>query len=183
MPEIIGISGLTELRQTLLKLPESVQGKASQSALAKAAAPIVRMARSLAPRRAERGLVGPLPGRQDAQPGLLKKSIRAFRNRGSTKTYESRFIGVRGKAWYWRFIEFGRGVVTSAKSLGTQATGFFGKVVRAVPARPFLRPAFEALKLQAIEIYQKSIAPEVEKYAQRAYQRSLRRVTRKITGF
>lgn len=183
MPEILGVSGLTEIRQTLLKLPEAVQGRASQSALAKAAAPIVRLAKSLAPRRASRELVGPLPGGQDAPPGLLRKSIRAFRNRNSTKSYESRFIGVRGKAWYWKFIEFGRGAITSAKSLGTQAKGFFGKAVKAVPARPFLRPAFEALKSQAIEIYRKALVPEVEKYAQRAYQRSIRRITRKVTGF
>lgn len=183
MTEQIGISGLTELRSTLLRLPQAVQGRASQSALAKASAPIVRMAKSLAPV----AFVGPLrPGQRAPQAGLLRKSIYAFRNRQSTRTYESRFIGVRSgrnKAWYWKFIEFGRGSMTSDKSLGTPGKGFFGKSVNAAPAKPFLRPAFEALKHRAIDIYQKALAPAVEKYATREYRKSIRRVTKGITGF
>lgn len=182
MPDQVDVSGLAELRQTLLKdLPESLQGKASQLALAKAAAPIVRQAKALAPSRKPRGFVGPM---LDKAKGNLKKAIYSYRNRASTKTYESRFIGVRGKAWYWRFIEFGRGVVSRATGvLGTPVKGFFGKVVQAIPARPFLRPAFEANKLRAIEIYKQSLIPQIAKVSQRAAARSARRVRKAITGF
>lgn len=185
MPDEIGISGLTELKDALQRqLPEALQGKASQRALTKAARPIVKLAQDLAPNRKPRGFVGPArPGMNDTKPGLLKKAIYSFRNRASTRTYESRFIGVRAKAWWWRFIEFGRGTITSAKSLGTPAKGWFGKVVRAVPARPFLRPAFEAKKIEAIEIFRRELAPAIEKVAAASRSRTLRKLAQRITGF
>ncbi len=186
MPDQIEISGLTELRSTLLRLPLAVQGRASQSALAKAARPIVAMAKQLAPMSKGSEFVGPTKGKQSTPPGMLKRSIYAFRNRRSTKTYESRYIGVRsgrGKAWWWKFVEFGRGAMTSDKSLGRPDKGFFGKSIRAMPARPFLRPAFEALKLRAIDIYAKALKPAVEKYAQKEAAKSVRRLRKRITGF
>lgn len=184
MADEIQVSGLTELRDTLLKrLPEALQGKASQAALAKAARPIVAMAKSLAPTRAPAGFMGPVP--EGARyGGTLKRMIASWRNRESTKTYESRFIGVRGRAWYWRFIEFGRGAIEKASgSLGTPGKGFFGKRVKAMPARPFLRPAFEAMKLQAFAIFAKALEPAIDKVAKAARQRSIKRATSKLTGF
>jgi HK97 gp10 family phage protein len=184
MADEIQVSGLSELRDTLRnKLPQALQGKALQRALAKAAKPIVDQAKSLAPTRKPRGFVGPLPAGGRVPPGNLRKSIYSFRNRNSTRQSESRLISVRGAAWYWKFIEFGRGVVQIEKvSLGRPGKGFFGKVVKAVPARPFLRPAFEAMKLQALEIFRRSLAPEIEKVAAQARRRGIRRLTKKLTG-
>jgi HK97 gp10 family phage protein len=157
-------------------------------ALAKAAAPIVAEAKQRAPSRKPRGFVGPMPGGTGAG-GNLKKSIYAYRNRASTRTYESRFIGVRGKAFYWKFIEFGRGIVRASKKgdagvkvVGTPQKGWFGKEVRAVPAKPFMRPAFEEHKLQAIQIYAAALKPGIEKVAAQGMRRSLKRITKKITG-
>ena len=188
MADEIQVSGLSELRDTLRnKLPQALQGKALQRALAKAAKPIVDQAKSLAPTRKPRGFVGPVgPGQGRSPPGNLRKSIYSFRGRHSNKYSESRLISVRsnrGGAWYWKFIEFGRGVVQREKgSLGTPRKGFFGKLVKAVPARPFLRPAFEAMKLQALEIFRRSLAPEIEKVAAQARRRGIRRITKKLTG-
>jgi len=178
----IDVSGLTELRETLLKsLPEALQGKASQAALTKASAPIVQSAKLKAPSRKPRGFVGPT--QPDSKKGRLRASIYSFRNRESNKTYESRFIGVKGRAWYWRFIEFGRGQVEIARgSLGTPIKGFFGKAVRAFPAHPFLRPAFEENVQVALSIYQRELIPAIEKVARKAYERSTRRLRKAITG-
>lgn len=183
MADEISVAGLSELRETLLKrLPEALQGKASQVALAKAARLIVADAQVRAPSRKPRGFVGPMPPDSSAI-GNLKRSIYSFRNRESTKTYESRLIGVRGKAFYWRWIEFGRAqVVKAAGSLGKPAKGFFGKMVQAVPARPFLRPAFEANKLRAIEVYAAALKPAIERVRAAAQRRSIRRFTKKLTG-
>lgn len=183
MPDKVEVSGLTELRQTLLKtLPEALQGKASQRALTKAASPIVRDARAHAPSRKPRGFVGPV--QPDSFKGNLKRAIYSYRNRASTRTYESRFIGVRSKAWYWRFIEFGRAAINRAAGvLGTPLKGFFGKSVQAVPAKPFMRPAFEANKLEAVEIYRRALLPEVAKVARQAYARTSSRIRKTITGF
>lgn len=180
MADEVSVAGLSELRDTLLsKLPQALQGKASQAALAKAALPIVRDAQARAPS----SFVGPTrPGA--APKGRLRKSIYSYRNRESTKTYESRLIGVRARAFYWHFIEFGRAQIVKAKgSLGTPATGFFGKVVKAIPAKPFLRPAFEANKLRALDIYAKALIPAIEKVAARARARTLSSFRKKLTGF
>jgi HK97 gp10 family phage protein len=184
MADQIEVSGLTELRQTLLKdLPEALQGKASQLALAKATRPIIAAAQARAPSRKPRGFVGPIAAGAKVA-GNLKRAIYSYRNRESTKTYESRFIGVKGKAWYWRFIEFGRASITRATgSLGNVRKGFFGKTVTAVPAKPFLRPAFEENATRALEIYQQALLPAIEKVAKQAYSRSLKRVRKAITGF
>jgi len=56
-----------------------------------------------------------------------------------------------------------------------------------VPARPFLRPAFEANKHRALEIIKTELRGQVEKVARRAQARSASRLGRslrqKITGF
>lgn len=183
MADQVEVSGLAEIRETLLRrLPQALQGKASQAALAKAARPIVTAAVSKAPSRKPRGFVGPVQPSVE-QRGNLRKSIYSYRNRASTRTYESRFIGVKSKAFYWRWIEFGRASITSAKSMGTPLHGFFGKVVKAMPARPFMRPAFEENKTQAISIYVAAIRPAIEKVAAQARRRSVRRLTKAITGF
>jgi HK97 gp10 family phage protein len=61
-------------------------------------------------------------------PGFLKKNIRVVRRKSDH--YASVSVGVRTKAFYWRFLEFG---------------------TRYQRARPFLRPAFEQMKKQAVE--------------------------------
>lgn len=179
----IEVSGLRELRETLLKkLPEALQGKASQMALAAAARPIVNQAKALAPTRKPRGFMGPTQG--ESLQGNLRRSIYSYRFKGSTKTREVRHVGVRARAFYWRFIEFGRATISKAKgSLGNPRKGWFGKIVRAVPARPFMRPAFEANKERAVGIYARSIQPAIVKVAAQAQRRSLRRIRKAITGF
>lgn len=180
MADEIQVSGLSELRDTLMKrLPEAIQGKASQAALAKAARPIVDAAKAKAPTR----FVGPQRPGQVAR-GRLRDAIRSWRNRDSTRTYESRHIGVRARAFYWRWIEFGRGAIERATgSLGTVAKGFFGKRVNAAPARPFLRPAFEENKMRAIDIYAAALKPAIERVAAAASRRNVKRLVNKLTGF
>lgn len=180
MADQVEVSGLAELRQTLLKdLPEALQGKASQLALAQAAKPIVEAAKARAPS----SFVGPLKRGRKAR-GRLRDSITSTRNPASTKTYESRLIGVKQKAWYWRFIEFGRSSITRREgSLGTPAKGFFGKQVTAVPAKPFLRPAFEENAERAMVLYAKALIPAIKVVSLKAQRRAARRIRKYITGF
>lgn len=180
MSQDIRVEGLSELRETLLKrLPEKLQGKALQGALRKAATPIVRQARQRAPENT----------------GRLRKAIYSYRDRKSTKTREGRLIGVRsGKrfgtkdAYYWKFLEFGHGVISRTKKseagrvLGTPSKGWFGREVKAYPARPFMRPAFESQKLNSLEIVRKTLADEIETVARKAYAKSLNRLRRNVLG-
>lgn len=187
MIEVKRVEGLTELRDMLRrKLPESVQGKALQGALREAAKPIVADARARVP----------------VKTGRLRKAIYSFRDRASRRTQETRLISVRsGKrfqkqnrdAYYWKWIEFGHGVITLkhrrkggkgqiSNSHGTPAKGFFGKEVKAQPAHPFMRPAFEAKKFQALEAFRVNLAAQIDKVAARNLSRIKSRLSRKI-GF
>lgn len=161
----VDVKGLSELRAKLMRaIPLEAQGRALQGALAAAARPVVRRARSLAP-------VG--------ATGNLRRSIYSSPSRQSRgPTYQVRAIGVRsGKrrgandAYYWRFVEFGRGRVEvkspRVKALGTPAKGFFGRAVRAVSARPFLRPALEQAQMQAIEAFRVELAKRIERAAEK----------------
>lgn len=174
------VEGLTELRNLLQRrLPYEIQTKALQATLSKAAQPIVKDARA----------------RAAVKTGTLRRAIYSFRSRKSTKEKAVRLISVRsGKkhgakdAYYWRWIEFGRGAVTVGKkrgarrggeraaSLGNEKAGWFGKEVKAVPARPFMRPAFEAKKYTAIETFRREMAGQIEKAVRKLGRRNIRRV-------
>lgn len=157
MTENVHILGLTELREALVrKIPMEMQGPVLQKALAAGAKPIVAKARAFAP---------------EPVSGTLNRSIYSYRDRaGSKPTFESRFIGVRKAAWYWRLIEFGRGAVTvkKAKVLGTPAEGFFGRTVKAYPPHPFLRPAFEWGKYVALDAMIQELKIAMDAAAQKA---------------
>ncbi len=179
MADEVRVEGLEELRDTLLKrLPEALQGKALQGALAKAARPIVATAKSLAPTKS----------------GRLKHAIYSARDKSSTKTRESRIIGVRrGRkfqktdrdAYYWKFIEFGHAAIKTkrAKGLGSEKSGFFGKEVHAVPPKPFMRPAFEQNKLKALEITRAELSGQIDKVSKQAVQKSAVRLRKATLGF
>jgi HK97 gp10 family phage protein len=188
MAEEIRVEGLEELRQFLNKtLPENLRGKALQATLAKAARPIVNTAKQLAP----------------AKSGRLRRAIYSFRDRDSKRDYEARLISVRtGKryqrtnrdAYYWKWVEFGRGeIVAKGAKLLKVPTGTYTdirtrqqrdfilvKKVRAIPARPFLRPAFQANKMRALDIIKGDIRNQIEKVAKRAQARSANRLGRAL---
>jgi HK97 gp10 family phage protein len=170
--KIVNVQGLDELQRTLTRtLPDKLQGRAMQAALTKGARPIITKAKALAP--------------QDT--GRLKRAIYAFRDKASTRTREGRLISVRtGKrlrksnrdAFYWKWIEFGHRTRASKTQAG---------VVRLVPARPFMRPAFEAKKLAALEIIRQTLAGEIATVARKAAARSqsrlLNALRRTVAGF
>jgi HK97 gp10 family phage protein len=180
--QIVGISGLKELQETLQRtLPQKLQGKVLQNALAKAGKPIIVDARARAAHKT----------------GRLGRAIFSYRDKSSTRTRESRLISVRrGRknqksnrdAYYWKWVEFGHDVIVPKKnsgksrSLGTPKAGWFGELIRAVPARPFMRPAFEAKKYAAIEAFKQSVMPEIKKVALQNQRRLVRAIRRKTIG-
>lgn len=138
MAEFVKVEGLKELANALRELPKAVARNQLRGPVAFAAAQMRDDARRRAPVAAED--LG--PGRP--KPGTLRKSV--IIKRVPTAANRAVYIlGVRhgkqfqkvGKrelnldAYYWRFIEFG----TSHAA-----------------ARPFIRPAFEANKRQALDI-------------------------------
>lgn len=155
--ETVKVEGLSELLANLEALPRELASK-NGGPLSKA----LRKAANLIRDDAE--------ARAPSDTGNLRRQIRAMRSRnprehGATELY---MVGVRrtrmtakakknaprtkggkidrraaGDAFYWRFIEFG---------------AYGGKVA----AKPFLRPAFEARKEQALTTFKDELAAGIK---------------------
>lgn len=146
------IEGLKELNEALKKLPENVAKNVLRGATNAGAAEIRKEAKLRAP-----VYTGTLIAKDHPPPGTLKKAIMQRQMRQlSSLVKQVVHVGVRsGKgvkdkagrsldAYYWRFVEFG----TSKMA-----------------ARPFLRPAFEAKKLAAVEAIRKYLAERIPREA------------------
>lgn len=153
MAETIRVEGLKELAAALRELPKAVAARQLRLPVAHAAADMRDDARRRAP-IAEASL-----GPDRPKPGTLRKSIVIKKVVGNDMQaiyvvavrHGKKFSDVGKRhanldAYYWRFIEFGT----------THAA-----------ARPFLRPAFEALKRQAVETIKAELARGVETEAAR----------------
>lgn len=120
----IKIEGMEGLQKAFAVLPKELHAKALKPAVSAAAAVVRKQAKANAP----------------VDEGTLRKAIYQTRSRSESGTFqETAIVGVRfGRkyrrrgqdAWYWRFLEFG--------------------TVK-MPARPFLRPAFESTKQQQLD--------------------------------
>lgn len=155
MADKIRINGLTQLNATLRQLPERLERNAILGALRAAGQVIRKDAMSRVP-----VLSQPHPHRK---PGTVRRNITVKRSR---KARNSVYVGVAGlgrksiaafKAvggkkgannpddpFYWIFLEFG-----TAK----------------MPAKPFLRPAFEAKKFEALRRFEEYLKKRLVKEA------------------
>lgn len=159
----VEIKGLKELSEALKKLPENVARNTLRGATAAGAAVIRKEAKIRAPFYIPRNVMwGAGSGDTSLKhppPGTLKKSVYQKQIRElSSLVKQTFYVGVRtGKglkdktgrtldAYYWKFVEFG----TSKMS-----------------ARPFLRPAFEARKMEAIEAIKAYLAARIPREAEK----------------
>lgn len=155
MTETVNISGLRELQDALKELPERVARNALSQAVNAGARVIREEARRMAP-----VYTGPV-SQGHPPPGTLKKAII---QKGiaelSSLFAQTVFVAVRhgkkyrkvGKkeinrdAYYWRFVEFGTANMS---------------------AHPFMRPAFEAKKQEAVDAIKDRLALRIEEEAQK----------------
>jgi HK97 gp10 family phage protein len=146
----VKVDGLKELHAAMKELPKAAEGRVLRNALNAGARIIQKDARERAPILAE--------PRKDREPGRLRRNIVFLRDRAS-KFAQSVVIGVRASsrrkesdpknAFYWRFIEF----------------GWTTKSGQHIPARPFLRPAFEAKKHAALAAIKEKMIEGLSKEA------------------
>jgi HK97 gp10 family phage protein len=159
----IQVSGLSELRFSLINFANELQREALQQGLGAGCDVIVADARARAP----------------VLTGRLKLSIYSIEaKRQESSDYQVRNVTVHtGKraakknqdAFYAVWVEYGHGVITTDKrSLGTPAKGFFGKKVKAVPAKPFLRPAYDTKKEAAVTAFAEYIRKMLPSLVSRA---------------
>ena len=151
MANTVELIGLKELQLQLLELPKRVAQKALTNAVRAEATVIKKEAIRLAPTYHGDVAEGHPP------PGTLKKSIIARRWRKGSNAFRVVFIvnGIGNKmvgsgsnrrranlAYYWHMVERG-----TAKMM----------------ARPFLRPAFESKKEEALRIFKDRLGLEITK--------------------
>ncbi len=149
MPDI-KITGFAELERRMLDLPDKIAKRALTLAVAKGARVIRDEARRNA-RVASRTIKRKFAGKKIViNPGFLRDSIKQWVDRTRFNKYAVTYnIGVYGYkqrakkffAFYWRFLEF--------------------PTSRGGGQHPFLRPAFETKKQEALEAMRKYLADKI----------------------
>lgn len=132
-----GIAGIPELKEALDKLPKAISGRALDNAVRKATNVITDEIRARAPMRTD-----PTPKRlsdksdKRRKPGYLKKKVGTQRiNVTYTSAYytagmrHNAFTGKARGAFYAYFVEYG---------------------TKHMAAKPFIRPAYDAKKTEAL---------------------------------
>lgn len=145
MAEAVRVAGLDGVLERLQALPAAVGAKGggpARAALAKGARVFRDQAIANAPR--DTGLLQEsIVARRDSRPGMagaseayyvgVRRKARRYantkRNRGKGRAGKTYFVD--GTAFYWLFLEFG---------------------TEKMAARPFLRPAFESRKEDALNV-------------------------------
>ena len=149
--QTVHIEGLAELDRALRELPLRIANRGLRTSVYAGAKVIRDEARARAPKAAQS--LGP----KQPPPGTLKRSvimkhIRELSSGGRQtfyvmvrhgKKYQKQ--GKRGTlsqdAWYWRFLEFG---------------------TRKMAARPFLRPALESRRREAVDAIKARLRQRIE---------------------
>lgn len=146
------VAGLDQLAKMLKQLPANISRNVLRQAVSAGAQVIVKEARLKAPEYSgpefseKKRETHPPPG--TLKRSIYKKQIRELSDLGRQVFFVGARHGKKSKfdAYYFRFVEFG----TSR-----------------MPARPFMRPAFEAKKMEAVEAMRQymliRIPVEVEK--------------------
>ena len=149
--ETVSIEGLAELNRALRELPQRIANRGLRTAVYAGAKVIRDEARHRAPKAAQSlGIKQPPAG--TLKRSVIMKHIRELSGGGRQTFYvlvrqgkKYRNQGKRGNlsqdAWYWRFVEFG---------------------TRKMAARPFLRPALESRRREAVEAIKGRLAQRIE---------------------
>lgn len=151
----IKIKGLEQLQRALNQLPIELQGKPLRAAVSAGAKVIQKQAIENAEPHRQTGTLEkniviaktrrPIPGQAQYSVGIRRVKKRYVNNAANRrKNRVGKKYEVYGEAFYWRFLEFG----TSK-----------------YPKSPFLVPAFESRKMEAIEVIKTRLAKGIEMIA------------------
>lgn len=141
----ISITGLADLERRLLDFPDKLARNILAGAIRAGAVVVQKEARGIAPASDEPHRLGKGSKAVTIQPGTLRKNIKVRLAPKKSRTVPITYwVYVSKKIWYWRFVEFG-----TSKMAG----------------RPFMRPAFEARKVEAVERVREYLAARIDKEA------------------
>lgn len=168
------VTGLEALKEEIQRLTQKTQERIILGAMAKACSVIRQEAIARAPEWTGEVSQGHPP------PGTLKKAIYQARAvLQCTSTQEVWVIGVRqgkkaqatkrGKgtanldAYYASWVEFGH-YARQAKGLkrGQKTANQKAGTVQWIPAHPFMRPAYETKKSEAVQVFQRELLDRMQ---------------------
>lgn len=150
------LKGARELEAALRELPRRIGKGAIRRALKKAAQPIADDAKGKVPVR-----TGLLQEKIQIGARLTRRQRRA-RGRVGDRNQVDVFIGIGLGGWHAHLVEFGTGPRVQKST---------GRFVGQMPARPFMRPAWEAGKNRALDDFARLLWIEIEKSAARLAKR------------
>jgi HK97 gp10 family phage protein len=144
--ETVSIAGLSDLEKKLEDFSDRVARNILSGAIRAGAVVIQDEAKRIAPVAKEKHYQWKNGKKRVVViPGNTRKNIKVRRAPAKSKTQPVEYWCYVGqKAWYWKFLEFG-----TAK----------------MAARPFMRPAFEAKKKEALDRIKEYLAARIEKEA------------------
>ena len=137
------IEGLDQIVKAMEQMADEIKGDPLRASLRKGVLPILNDARDRAPRdsgRLERNILSrPIPPKD--MPANFSDGQEVFVRSSRRKSKDD-----ETNAWYWRFVEFG---------------------TKFVPARPFMRPAADSKRNQAMREFTDEMRKQVERTARR----------------
>lgn len=155
----VQIRGLEELRRTLGNLGEKLECNVCRGMVRAGCMTVRDEARRLAPKDTHEMEMAievrqaPLDRRRNSTEYWV--FARSNRRKGAMKTKKAwkklgiRFSGIPN-AWYWHFVEFGHRIVPRGSRINRKRTNIDKVSIGFVPAKPFMRPAFDFKKRQVI---------------------------------
>lgn len=154
----IKVEGLAELAKALKALPPEIAGKNGgplRKAIGRAAVVIRDDARRRAP----------------VDTGNLRDNIIAVRKRRTPNGNEGYFVEVRRKRRKYANTRANRRKKRAGMNYETMGEAYYGMFVELgtakSPAQPFLRPAFESKKVEAVETFRVEFAKAIDAAAKK----------------
>ena len=139
----IDLPNLAELDAKLKALPDNVQKRIGSRALKNAALNCAQVAKANCPRKS---------GQLLASITIRKKRSRRYK--GACYSVRCGAGMFKGDTFYGGFLEYG--YLHGSRKLGPMR--------KFIPAKPFLRPAFDATRSSNIAMIQKNVAEGIDKY-------------------
>jgi HK97 gp10 family phage protein len=156
MARKVRLQGARELDRALRELAQPAQRRVVRSTMQAVARIVQRAVRNGAPR-----------GRGDPHPkyGRLRDNIRIALVPGAQRL---RAVVHTGRAFWSKWVEYGRSALgVKRKKVLSDGKTFFGREVKAMPARPFFRPAWDTTSARLLPEIARRIGAGLEREAAR----------------